>query len=70
MAKIMDPILPILSILGYWAIILGSFGSPGTLKIAVVSYTSRISQNDSGGYVGPLSQLQAQGLTPTFVVHT
>ena len=28
MAKIMDPILPILSILGYWAIILGSFGGP------------------------------------------
>ena len=26
MAKIMDPILPIDSILGYWAIILGSFG--------------------------------------------
>ena len=29
MAKTMDPILPILSILGYWAIILGSFGGPG-----------------------------------------
>ena len=29
MAKIMDPILPLLSILGYWAIILGSFGGPG-----------------------------------------
>ena len=29
MAKIMDPILPILSALGYWAIILGSFGGPG-----------------------------------------
>ena len=28
MAKIMDPILPILSILGYWAIILGSFVAP------------------------------------------
>ena len=25
----MDPILPILSMLGYWAIILGSFGGPG-----------------------------------------
>ena len=30
MAKLMDPILPILSILGYWSIILGSFGGPGT----------------------------------------
>ena len=30
MAKIMDPILPVLSILGYWAIILGSFGGPGS----------------------------------------
>ena len=29
MAQIMDPRLPILSILGYWAIILGSFGGPG-----------------------------------------
>ena len=31
MAKIMDPILPILSILGYWSIILGSFGGPGNM---------------------------------------
>ena len=29
MAKIMDPILSILSILGYWAIILGTLGGPG-----------------------------------------
>ena len=29
MAKIIDPILPILSLLGYWAIILGSFGGLG-----------------------------------------
>ena len=29
MAKIMDHILPIVSILRYWAIILGSFGGPG-----------------------------------------
>ena len=34
MAKIMDPILPILSILGYWAIILGSFGGPGSSSTA------------------------------------
>ena len=26
--RTMDPILPIVSILGYWAIILGSFGGP------------------------------------------
>ena len=31
MANIIDPILPIVSILGYWAIILGSFGGPGRL---------------------------------------
>ena len=30
MAKMMDPILPIVSILRYWAIILGSFGGPGS----------------------------------------
>ena len=29
MAKTIDPILPILSMLGYWAIVLGSFGGPG-----------------------------------------
>ena len=29
MAKILDPILPILSMLEYCAIILGSFGGPG-----------------------------------------
>ena len=29
MAKILDPMLPILSILEYWAIILGFFGGPG-----------------------------------------
>ena len=29
MAIMIDPILPIPSILGYWAIILGSFGGPG-----------------------------------------
>ena len=32
MAKIMDPILPILSVLRCWAIILGSFGGPGTKR--------------------------------------
>ena len=30
MAKIMGPILRILSILGYWAIIWGSCGGPGS----------------------------------------
>ena len=38
MAKIMDPILTILSILGYWAIILGSFGGPGMYIICTVGY--------------------------------
>ena len=32
MAKIMDPVLPILSILGCWAIIWSSFGGPGRKK--------------------------------------
>ena len=27
--KVMDPILPILSVVRYWAIILGSFGDTG-----------------------------------------
>ena len=29
MSKTMDPILPILSVFGYWAILLGTFGGPG-----------------------------------------
>ena len=29
MAKIMDPILPILFVLGCWTVVLGSFGGPG-----------------------------------------
>ena len=32
MAKTMDPILPVLLILGCWAIILGSFGGPGRVQ--------------------------------------
>ena len=38
MAKIMDPILPLLSILGYWAIVLGSFGGPGIHIICAHMY--------------------------------
>ena len=30
MPKILEPILPILSILGYWAVILGTFEGPGS----------------------------------------
>ena len=30
MAKIMDPILPILTVLGFWAIFGGSLGGPGS----------------------------------------
>ena len=37
MAKIMDPILPIVSILGYWAILLGSFGGLGSSNDALKS---------------------------------
>ena len=37
MAEIMDPILPILSILKYWAMILGSFGGPGKQAGALAS---------------------------------
>ena len=38
MAKIMDPILPILSILGYWAVVLGSFGGSGVQLFIGLSY--------------------------------
>ena len=34
MAKIMDPILPVLSIWGYWAIVLGFFGGSGNSEAA------------------------------------
>ena len=39
MAKIMDPVLPILSILEYRAIILGSFGGPGMYIKYITSNT-------------------------------
>ena len=29
MHRIMDPVMPILSTLGYWAIMLGTVGGPG-----------------------------------------
>ena len=35
-AKIMDPILPVLRTLGYWAIILGSFAGPGTSVLGIL----------------------------------
>ena len=41
-AKIMDPILPLLSILGYWANILGSFGGSGIyiyMYVCIYTYT-------------------------------
>ena len=36
MAKIMDPVLPILSSLGYWSIIWGTFGGPGTPSVGSI----------------------------------
>ena len=36
MAKIMDSILPVLSILAYWSIVLGSFAGPGWSPKAVI----------------------------------
>ena len=38
MAKIMDPTLPLLSVLGFWAIILGYFGGPGNSISVGVSF--------------------------------
>ena len=45
MAKIMDPILPILSILGYWAILLGSFGGPGTNIMRTLGFYLGVSKS-------------------------
>ena len=47
MAKIMDPILPILSILEYWAIILGLFGGPG--RYLLLGYL----EPQGGGFEAP-----------------
>ena len=58
MAKIMEPIPPILSILGYWAIFLGSFGGPGTWPLKE--------------FYGPCTELglrQAMIYGPNFVFH-
>ena len=35
----MDPILPIVSILGYWSMILCSFGGQGILQYVVLTWT-------------------------------
>ena len=43
MAKIMDPVLPILSILGYWSIILGSFGGLGR-PVSALALALEVSQ--------------------------
>ena len=53
MAKIMDPMLPILSILGYWAILLGSFGGPGT--------HSRSSKREVPSIGGPILESLCEG---------
>ena len=46
MAEIMDPILPILSILGYWAIILGSFGGQG-MCLMVAHMKNEVLEDDA-----------------------
>ena len=62
MANIMDPVLPILSILGYWAIILGSSGGPGTqnyLTAAQICDRTKARSHDSPGEWGPRAQTAA-----------
>ena len=49
MAKIMDPILPRLSILGYWSSILGSFGGPGSCQRNWNSLSCSSSPKDCAG---------------------
>ena len=41
MANIMEPILPILSILGYWAIILGPLEVPAAMFPRVLVYLGK-----------------------------
>ena len=68
MAKIMDPILPLLSILGYWAIILGSFGGPGRPRqrlwegpfarnLLMVSRCFKATNQVEKGYIKPVCGL-------------
>ena len=49
MAKKMAPILPILSILGYWSIILGSFGGPGGLQVTSRPFCRFVSNGHNTG---------------------
>ena len=46
----MDPVLPVLSILGYIAIILGSFGGPGILGALRIDVSCLAA---SDGAIGP-----------------
>ena len=50
MAKTMDPTLPILSILGYWAMILGSFGGPGIIHLQKSAGSSEPFKEANGPY--------------------
>ena len=54
MAKIIDPILSLLSILGYWAIILGSFGGPGSLQNLLESKVDPMVTQYRACYLGSL----------------
>ena len=41
----MHPVLPVLSILGYWAIILGSLGGPGRYQVYKASVRSPLDKS-------------------------
>ena len=53
MANMMDPVLAILSILGYWVIILGAFGGPGRAYLGFGSWHGRAESPDPGGCMKP-----------------
>ena len=69
MAKIMDPILPIISILRYRAIILGFFGGPGERKEEGPKATSKVATilNKARCRERPLASTATGGRRPGMV---
>ena len=61
MAKLMDPILPILSTWGSWAILLGSFGGQGIPKFCHTGLLKKLSVMTSASQVAAFFELLWSG---------
>ena len=68
MPKIMDSILPILSILGYWAIILGTFKGPG-ISTTITTSVDQAHLGCSQNYDRETTSAAGLSNAPLYVAH-